>query len=378
MGKQNTYSTRVLYKPVNTVSYHNGDLENISALENGAIQRLPRSKRTVNMRRQRGVQVAFAFVNVLAPRRLIPCVCQPGPGVLSPRRRPHVFGLRASLAGALPRSDRVTFLPSVLRFDKVPDKLPDWWDEDDDADDSDGDDDDDDVNDGNFGSRGGGSGGSGRNDGNGDGNGGGNDGDPDYSKLGPFGVFLTMFTRSVAKYPLRTKAVSTGVLAIIGDLIAQRIAWGAQESPYKHDVRRTLAIGIWGFVFMGPVLHTWYGILNRYVLGRFSVLRKVVFDQTVFAPLFNSSFFFGVGLLEGQLFPDIVTSWRSRIWSSMLANWSIWPIAQAVNFLFVPLPLQIVYVNCVAVVWNAILTYISHNDVDDDHDRHHHEKPAPS
>lgn len=253
--------------------------------------------------------------------------------------------------------------PSSLRFDKVPEKLPDWWDDEDD----DEHDDDEARPGGGEGNSGGESGG-----GRGSGNGGGGGGDGDHNdrdnrgnKSGMFAALLAIYIKAIETAPVRTKAVSTCLLAIIGDAIAQFIA--RDQNGFTFNARRSASIGIWGICFMGPVLHYWYGLLDILFSGKFSVLAKLLSDQIFFAPFFNGAFIAGVGTLEGQSSSDVSEAVKTKLWPAMKANWTLWPVAQFVNFAIIPKTFQIVYVNCIALVWNAILTYISHQKKEEVH-----------
>lgn len=234
--------------------------------------------------------------------------------------------------------------PAILKFDKVPEELPDWWDDEEDDDDIDKD------KGGN-----GGEGGSGGQGGSGDGGDGGGDG------KGFFAALLAMYVNAIRTNPVRTKALSTCVIALFGDMLAQIIAQ-SDKAEFCFDVRRSASIGIWASVFMGPVLHYWYGFLDRVFLGKFALAGKLLSDQLLFAPFFNGAFIAGVGTLEGNPLRQVADTVRTKLWPSMKANWTLWPAAQVVNFTLIPRTFQIVYVNCVALVWNVILTYISHED----------------
>lgn len=238
--------------------------------------------------------------------------------------------------------------PGLMKFDKVPDKLPDWWDEEDD-------DDEEMEGKGNSGNRGE------SGDGRGGGSSGGGGGNGNSEGDGFFATLLAMYVQAVRKYPIRTKATSTCLLALLGDYFAQRIAQ-RQDPGFSLDVRRSASIGVWGFCFMGPVLHYWYGLLDRMFLGRYAVLSKVLSDQILFAPFFNGAFIAGVGSLEGHPTKEVSETVKTKLWPSMKANWTLWPAAQLINFTVIPRTFQIVYVNCVALVWNVILTYISHEE----------------
>ena len=48
----------------------------------------------------------------------------------------------------------------------------------------------------------------------------------------------------------------------------------------------------------------------------------------------------------------------------MLANWKLWVPFQFLNFRFVPPQLTVAAANCCAVVWNVILSLLSHRAVE--------------
>lgn len=276
---------------------------------------------------------------------------------------PRTLGFHRSATNPLPYTRLVvtqtaTSMPAgdtriPLKFDKVPDKLPDWWDDEDDEDEEaenskqpNGD-----GGDGSSGGGGDGSGGYGSNNGSSNGDGG---------EKGFFAGLLAMYVRAVKTNPVRTKAASTALLSIVGDYLAQHIS--QQDDPScKLDIRRTLSVGIWGFIALGPSLHYWYAALDRLFFGKFAVLYKVVADQLLFSTVSNAAFMAGVGTLEGHPFRETLETVRTKIWPSMKANWTLWPAAQLINFACVPKSFQIVYVNCIALIWSVILAYIAHD-----------------
>lgn len=262
-----------------------------------------------------------------------------------------------------PRSSAITIqnsivspgihIPPHFHFDKVPKKLPDWWDDEDDEDDGetvkvmmgDG---------GNSGKTGGEDGGGGYGSSGGNGTGGGGHGEEGF-----FAGLLAMYVRAVTKYPIRTKAISTSLLAALGDILAQAIAQNG-SGKFVLDVRRTASIGLWGFVVMGPWLHAWYALLDKFFYGKYAVAWKVLFDQFVFSPVFVAAFILGVGKLEGHATTEVLGNVRDKLWPSMKANWTLWPAAQVINFWIIPKSFQIVYVNFVSLIWSVILAYIAH------------------
>lgn len=277
----------------------------------------------------------------------------------------------------------------VTAFDKIPTKLPAWWDdEDDDDDEADGDSREavlryettgNDYSraptgsiapDGASGSAvvdtvTAGGGGGGAAGGTGKGGGGRSGGDGSESDGGSEGGWLMapirLYVAALSRRPLVTKAVTASVLGMVGDAVAQMLARGQGEGG-GHDSRRTVAIGVMGIVFTGPLLHAWYGWLARRVVGKGSLIKKVLLDQLVFASAFNAVFSILLPTLEGHPVRENVDACKSKFWPVMKANWMLFPAAQLVNFAVMPVNLQPVFTNMVGLVWNVVLTYILHDE----------------
>jgi protein Mpv17 len=132
-------------------------------------------------------------------------------------------------------------------------------------------------------------------------------------------------------------------------------------------------------VLVGPAVHHWYQLLARWrpnSAARRALIERVAADQILFAPAFTFAWLCGLRVLENVgsrggatgdptarkdlcLPPigDIARSVRGEVPALVVANWALWVPAQAVNFKFVPLPLQVLYSNVVALAWNV---YLSH------------------
>ncbi|XP_059611248.1 protein Mpv17 [Phlebotomus argentipes] len=166
------------------------------------------------------------------------------------------------------------------------------------------------------------------------------------------------YQKALAKYPLLTQSVQTGILMASGDLIAQTVV--EKTSINKLDYLRTGQFFAIGLCMAGPGLRFWYGILDRHIHGRsvkIRTLKKVALDQLVFAPVFMMAFLGVVGAMKGQQLPQIEEKIRADYVDILKTNYCIWPWVQLANFSVVPLNYQVLVVQFVAIFWNTYLSW---------------------
>ena len=109
---------------------------------------------------------------------------------------------------------------------------------------------------------------------------------------------------------------------------------------------------------VGPVFHLWFRTLDRLLPGSGfkQVASKLAWDQLVMAPAFTSFYFVGMGVLEGASPEEIGERVRHGLGPTLLANYMIFPLAQAANFAFVPLHLQVLVLNAGGLAYNVVLS----------------------
>lgn len=163
-----------------------------------------------------------------------------------------------------------------------------------------------------------------------------------------------LYARMLRDHPLKTQMITTATVMLSGDLIAQKVV----ERRSSIDVPRAARFFTMGVVFVGPVVRGWYLILERVVGSGASsalVIKKVLLDQTIFGPLFVPSLMVGLGVLQRRSWDDIQQSVRANYLQILKTMYMIWPVAQFVNFKFVPLSYRQPFGSCVAIAWNTYL-----------------------
>ncbi|KAK1629121.1 hypothetical protein QYE76_003436 [Lolium multiflorum] len=172
--------------------------------------------------------------------------------------------------------------------------------------------------------------------------------------------FVAWYLLSLDKHPVATKAVTSALLNMAGDLICQLVI---DKAP-KLDLKRTFMFTLLGLVLVGPTLHIWYLYLSKLVTvsGASGAISRLLLDQFIFSPVFIGVFMSLLVTLEGR--PSLVVPKLKQEWfSSLIANWQLWIPFQFLNFYFVPQKLQVLAANFVALAWNVILSYKAHKEV---------------
>lgn len=203
------------------------------------------------------------------------------------------------------------------------------------------------------------------------------------------GMSLLLYTLSswylnqLETHELRTKFVSSGLLALFGDVCAQRIA-----SSQQIDTRRMLAMFIDGIACTGPLLHyvyeTYEWILPTHdkvaVTGQASVTENsplsarrrlfattihVLFDNFVMVLIYILILMTTTGVLEGRS-SNIIHELRNDFFPAVKSSYKVslcgYVPVQLVGFHFLPMKFRVLVVNLLDIVWVTVLSYVTHRN----------------
>ncbi|KAI0824119.1 hypothetical protein BC628DRAFT_1323069 [Trametes gibbosa] len=185
-----------------------------------------------------------------------------------------------------------------------------------------------------------------------------------------------VYQQSFESHPYYTVALTNGALNALGDVVAQftqKVVEQQQDShprkQWRYDFPRTLRFFAFGFG-MGPVIGRWNLFLEqRFPLrsvgnsaGKVSLralARRVGADQLFMAPIGLALFVGSMGVMEGRDASHIGQRYQDLYKPAILANWQVWPVAQLINFRFMPLPYRVPFQSTCGVFWTLYLSLLN-------------------
>ncbi|KAH7039693.1 vacuolar membrane protein [Microdochium trichocladiopsis] len=130
--------------------------------------------------------------------------------------------------------------------------------------------------------------------------------------------------------------------------------------PPPFDFERLTRFAAYGFC-MAPLQFKWFSFLSRaFPVSKDSALgpamKRVIFDQLVFAPFGLAVFFTVMTVAEGGGKRAVTNKLRDMYVPTLKANYLVWPAVQIINFRLMPVQFQLPFVSTVGIAWTAYLS----------------------
>mmetsp|Transcript_9917 Transcript_9917/g.13570 ORF Transcript_9917/g.13570 Transcript_9917/m.13570 type:complete len:149 (+) Transcript_9917:497-943(+) len=114
----------------------------------------------------------------------------------------------------------------------------------------------------------------------------------------------------------------------------------------------------------GICLHYWYRFLDKIIgnsmKNKVGVVLKVFADQLVYAPLSILAFFSFAAVLENEKSSDaidaLVVKVKFNFLHTLIADCTMWPLVNAINFRFIPLNYRPSFVGLAQLIWQTYLS----------------------
>ena len=174
-------------------------------------------------------------------------------------------------------------------------------------------------------------------------------------------IRLQLFFKKPKFIPLLLfNGLSCVVMDSIADCFEQKII---ENRPTPYDYNRTFTFSATGF-FGGCSDHIWYYLIEKGFPGRTrrNITIKVTLDQFFYSAFEIVGFFILYNLIDGKGYREGIDELKKKFVETLTVSYLIWPIAQIINFTFVPLSLRVIYSEVVSLVWSTYLSWVKHRD----------------
>ncbi|CAK9176054.1 unnamed protein product [Ilex paraguariensis] len=165
---------------------------------------------------------------------------------------------------------------------------------------------------------------------------------------------LQQYLLQLQKHPLRTKAITAGVLSAVSDIVAQKLS-GIQ----KLQLRRLLLKVLFGCAYLGPFGHFLHILLDKLFKGKKdtkTVAKKVVLEQLTSSPWNNLLFMIYYGLVvESRPWSHVKSKIKTEYPKVQFAAWTVGPVVGWVNHQYIPLQFRVIFHSFFAFGWGIFL-----------------------
>jgi protein Mpv17 len=86
-----------------------------------------------------------------------------------------------------------------------------------------------------------------------------------------------------------------------------------------------------------------------------SFLPKIAVDQTVWGPIWNSTYILLIGLMKREALEKMVGDVRTTTFPLFLDGLKLWPLAHCVTYGLIPEENRLLWVDLVEIVWVSIM-----------------------
>jgi len=189
------------------------------------------------------------------------------------------------------------------------------------------------------------------------------------SQSGP-SALLTLYLQQLTMNPLRTKAITSGVLSGLQEYVAQELSGtssrrkgkakeGDQKQIYSGLVdEKVVKMALYGFLISGPLGHFLFEALNKYFKNRTGAGAKfmqILASNLIIAPIQNAVYLVAMAIIAGVKKPaQIAATVKGSFWPIMTMSWTVSPLAMMLAQKFLPPQLWVPFFNLVGFVFGVL------------------------
>ncbi|XP_044733915.1 peroxisomal membrane protein 2-like [Chrysoperla carnea] len=164
----------------------------------------------------------------------------------------------------------------------------------------------------------------------------------------PLYDLLGSYLMQLYSNPIRTKSITSCVIATSGNLVAQYI------SGTKFINQDSLiAYGLYGLFFGGTIPHYFYMYIERLVPKTVTgaVFIKILIERLLYSPLNSAFSLYMLARLEGKSHNEAIRQLKILYLPILQASWKYLTIIHILNFSVVPPMFRVLITNLVGFFW---------------------------
>jgi hypothetical protein len=172
-------------------------------------------------------------------------------------------------------------------------------------------------------------------------------------------LLVKRYGKLLEERPIITKCVTSFFTFGMGDLICQYFEKKLSNRT-SWDITRFFKQASLG-VCITPYLHLQFAVIMPYLFPntrKINIIKSVIYDQTIGAVIFTSLFFTYLDLVSGKNLQQIKEELKVKLFPTLKANWTVWPLLMLINFSVVPVPWRVLFANICGMFWGAYLSFV--------------------
>nr|CAB3263943.1 mpv17-like protein 2 [Phallusia mammillata] len=166
------------------------------------------------------------------------------------------------------------------------------------------------------------------------------------------------YMMALKKKPVLTKAVTSGVIGMAGNLTAQLINLRSGEID-ALSIPTIARYGAFGVLITGPVVHLFYKWLDAKFppsKDKESHIKRFFVERLLLAPFFSFAFHAFMAALQYKSIAPTVMTVRAYFWPTLMMNWKYWTVLQFIIVNYVPRDLKPLFGGLCGLLWNIMLS----------------------
>ncbi len=196
-----------------------------------------------------------------------------------------------------------------------------------------------------------------------------------FSLLAMTGNISSWYMMVLEKYPVLTKALTTGVIQFFGDYAAQQYEQQhekkGKQKDVAYDLRRGLSLFADGLLLSGPLLHYCFEWMEDIwptggdvgTAKPLATLCHVFVNDYIIDSVYIGLSFVFTGIVEGYSLRQVAEIFRNDYGATVRASWltslGLIPV-EILCFGYLSLSFRVLAMNFVDLLWGAIVSFYSH------------------